>query len=184
MTRIWMAALALLAAGLVAAEDPAVQAQKDRDGRAMRDEVDEVVDAYLLMKVQERVGLTDEQFAKLVPLIKRQQRERRDLDSRRFHALREMRRLFAKGEATDERIGSLLRDLKAAEVELPETIRRNAEAIDAVLTPVQQAKYRLLNAEVERHLHDLRWQARERRHGGGRGAGEPGLHRHDADPRP
>ncbi len=191
MRCLWIALLAFAAAGLVAADSSAAPAAKATDqkitapnGQALRDEVGEVIDAYLLMKVQERVGLTDEQFAKLVPLIKRQQDDRRRLEGQRFRALREMRRLFAQGEATDERIVALLNDVKQVEAELPTTLRRDAEAIDALLTPVQQAKYRVLNAEVEHHLHELRWQARERRHGQGPDAGGPGPRRRGPDPRP
>ncbi len=191
MRCLWIAVLVCSTAGLVAAETsaappPKVTAQKvtDPNGQALRDEVGEVIDAYLLMKVQDRLGLTDEQFAKLVPLIKRQQDDRRKLEGQRFRALREMRQLFAQGGATDERIVALLNEVKQVEADLPTTLRRNAEAIVALLTPVQQAKYRLLNAEVEHHLRELRWQARDRRHGQGPDAGGPGPHRRGVDPRP
>jgi Spy/CpxP family protein refolding chaperone len=185
MSRIWMAAPALLAcAALAPAEDAKPPASQSGDERTLREDVNEVVDALLVMKVQERIGLSDEQFSKLVPLIKKQQRERREVESRRFHALGEMRRLFASGTATESRVVELLRDLKAAEADLPVVLRRNMDAIDALLTPLQQAKYRILDAEVGRHVRELRWRARERRHGMGPGGDRPGPSWNDADPHP
>jgi Spy/CpxP family protein refolding chaperone len=171
MTRTGMvAAVAVLVAAVAgAAEQGPAGGTRGGDERALRDEVYEVVDAYILMKAQERLGLTDEQFAKLVPLIRKQKADRRDYDRRRYRALGEMRRLFMKGEATEDRIAELLRETKAVEAELPAAMARNQEAIDAVLSPVQQAKYRVLDAEVDRRLHDLRQRAHERRreHGAG-----------------
>jgi hypothetical protein len=45
--------------------------------------------------------------------------------------------------------------VKAVEAEQPEIVRKDMEAIDAVLTPVQQAKFRLLEGEVERKIRAL-----------------------------
>ena len=49
-------------------------------------------------------------------------------------------------------MAELLREVKAAEAEEAATMRRDLDAIDAVLTPVQQAKYRVLEVEVERKI--------------------------------
>ena len=48
----------------------------------------------------------------------------------------------------------LLKEVKAVESTQHETIRRDMDAIDQVLTPVQQAKFRLLEGEVERKIRD------------------------------
>lgn len=177
-----MLAAAVMAASAAGAsgEGPAAAAPAG-DAQALRDEVHEVVDTYILMKAQERLGLTDEQFAKLVPLIRQQKNDRREFDRRRFSALGEMRRLFKKGEATEARVAELLRELKAVESEMPAAMARDQAAIDAVLSPVQQAKYRLLDAEVGRRLHDLRQRAHDRRE---RGAGRMAPPRPEATPGP
>ena len=192
-TGVVATALVLVAAVAGASEQrPAGGASEQRpaggatggDERALRDEVYEVVDAYILMKAQERLGLTDEQFAKLVPLIRKQKTDRRDYERRRFRALGEMRQLFMKGEATEDRITELLREMKAVEAEMPAALARNQEAIDAVLSPVQQAKYRMLDAEVDRRLHELRQRAHERRRERGWGPDRTGSPRPEAAPGP
>lgn len=162
--------LVLWAALLVWARDAGAGGAEAR-GRSLRDEVHEMVDAYVVMQVQERLDLTDEQLTRLLPLVRRQQKERRELEHRRHHALVEMRRLLESGTAREERIVELLREIQLVEVELPATLKRNQDAIDGLLSNVQQAKYRLLQAEVDYRLRELRRRVRDRsRHGSGAGA--------------
>jgi Spy/CpxP family protein refolding chaperone len=156
--------VALLATSAVAfTQEPAAGDARARPGRGLRDEVYEMLDAYLVMKVQERLDLTNEQLIKFMPLIRKQQFERRGMEHKRFRLLMDMRELLASGSAREERIVALLRDVKTVEAELPVIARRNMDAIDAVLTPVQQAKYRLLEVEIDRRLRELRHSAHERR---------------------
>jgi Spy/CpxP family protein refolding chaperone len=129
-----------------------------------RDEAFKMVDAYIVSNLQESVGISDEQFARILPLVKRLQNDRRDLAQRRGRALSEMRRALESGSATEARVLELLKDVKAVESSQHETIRRDMDAIDQVLTPVQQAKFRVLEGEVERKIRalmeDLRGGAR------------------------
>jgi Spy/CpxP family protein refolding chaperone len=151
-----------LAAPALAQEQQGAGSRGD-DTQALRDEVNEVVDAYLLMKVQERLDLTDEQMLKALPLIRKHHQMRRDLEHRRFHLLRELHQLLSSGGATEERVVPLLRELKGIEVDLPLKTRQNVDAIDALLTPIQQAKYRLLEAAIDRRLRELRHRAGQHR---------------------
>lgn len=114
-----------------------------------------MVEAYIVSNLQESLDLSDDQFAKILPHVKRLQKDRRDLAQRRGQALAEMRRMLESGAATEARVAELLRDVKAVEAEQPETIRKDMDAIDAVLTPVQQGKFRLLEGEVERKIRAL-----------------------------
>jgi hypothetical protein len=164
MSRVASIALVLLASAAAAsAQDAPGIGARAGSGQVLRDEVNEMVDAYLLMKVQERLALTDEQMLKVMPLIRRYHSERRDLEYRRFRLLMEMREALASGSAKEDRLVALLRDLKTVEADLQSTVRRNMDAVDAALTPLQQVKYRLLEAEIDRHLRELRRRARERR---------------------
>jgi Spy/CpxP family protein refolding chaperone len=87
--------------------------------------------------------------------VKRLQNDRRELAQRRGRALGEMRRVLESGTATEARVLDLLKDVKEVESTQHETIRRDMDAIDQVLTPVQQAKFRLLEGEVERKIRAL-----------------------------
>jgi Spy/CpxP family protein refolding chaperone len=155
----------LLGAALLAASHAFAQAPQGPgplgppEGRP-REEVFKMVDAYILSNLQESLGLSDEQFVRLLPLVKRLQTDRRSFAQRRQRALQELRRVMQTGTATDARVGELLKELKAAEAEEPVTIRKDSDAIDGALTPLQQAKYRLLEVEVDRRLRELMNQVR------------------------
>lgn len=146
-----------LSAGAVLAQNPQ---------RRPRDEAFKMVEAYVVSNLQESLGLTDEQFTKLLPHVKRLQRDRRDLAQRRGTALAEMRRMLGSGAATEARVAELLKEVKAVEAEQPDVLRRDLEAIDSVLTPIQQAKFRLLEGEVERKIRALMNDLRPANRGG------------------
>jgi Spy/CpxP family protein refolding chaperone len=152
-------ALAVGASGgpVFAQEEP--PAGSDRPGR---EEAFRMVDAYVVSNLQESLGLTDEQFAKAIPLVKKVQTERRQYYLERTRTLREMRRLLRRGGATEAQVVDLLKQLKALDVDGPERTRENLAALDAVLTPVQQAKYRVLETEVEQRMRELMNRVRPR----------------------
>jgi len=134
--------------------------------RPARTEAFKMVDAYVMSNLQESLGLTDDQFAKAVPLVKKLQTERREYLLERTRKVREMRRLLRQGGASEAQVVELLREVKALDAEGPAATRRNVEALDAVLTPVQQAKFRVLELEVEQRMRELVRRAGPR--GGGR----------------
>jgi Spy/CpxP family protein refolding chaperone len=119
-----------------------------------------MIDAYLVSNLQESLGLTDDQFVKLLPLVKRLQTDRRSFQQRRMQALRDLRQLLRSGTATESRIEALLGEVKAVEAEEPSAIKKHLDAIDATLDPVQQAKYRVLEVEVEQKLRQILAEAR------------------------
>jgi Spy/CpxP family protein refolding chaperone len=124
------------------------------------DEVAKMIDAYIVSNLQESLGLTDEQFVRLLPLVKRLQSERRASMQGRGRALRELRQLLESGTATEAHVAEQLREVKREEIEGPERVRKTTEGIDAALTPLQQAKFRVLEADVERRIRQIIGQAR------------------------
>jgi Spy/CpxP family protein refolding chaperone len=138
-----------------------------------RDEAFKMIDAYIVSNLQESLDLTDDQFVKVLPLVKRLQTDRRAVLQRRQQALMDLRRLLASGDATEVRVKELLAQVKAAEADEPGILRKDRDAIDAVLSPVQQAKFRVLEVEVEHKIRELMTQIRtqRRKEGQGRPAG-------------
>ena len=151
----------LICAGVVWAA--AVSAAAQPANRPPRDEAFKMIDAYVVSNLQESLGLNDEQFAKAVPLVSRLQKDRRELARRRMEALQEMRRLLGSGNATEAKVVEALKAVRAAEAEERAGVQRDLEALEAVLTPVQQAKYRLLEIEVDRKIRELMAQLRGQR---------------------
>ncbi len=161
MTQVFRIAVLLALVG-VAAPGGAQQAREPR-----REELFKMIDAYVVSNLQESLGLSDAQFVKVLPLLKKLQEDRRSFVLRRAQTLGEMRRLLESGNATDARIAALMKDLKTLEAEEPGVQQRNAEALDTELTTVQQAKLRLLESRVEQRLRDI--VNRVRGDGGARG---------------
>ena len=146
-----------------------------------REEAFRMIDAYFLSNLQESLGLTDEQFVRLLPMVKRLQSDRREYAQRRQRALQEMRKLLQSGGATPGRVEELLREVKTVETEQPPALRRDLDAIDAVLSPLQQAKYRILELEVERKIREIMMQMRGQARPPGRGRPRSGS---EPSPRP
>ena len=157
----------LLACGAVASVARAQEERAPGPDRPARTEAFKMVDAYVISNLQESLGLSDEQFAKAVPLVQKLQTERREYLVGRTRKIREMRRLLHEGGASEARVLDLLRQVKALDAEGPAATRRNLEAVDAVLTPIQQAKFRVLELEVEQRMRELVRRAGPRP--GGRG---------------
>jgi hypothetical protein len=138
---------------------------QEEGGRVEREEAFRMVDAYVVSHLQESLGLSDEQFAKAVPLVSKLQRERREYLMGRVRLMREMRRLLREGGSVEVQVLERLEELKKLETDGPERIRRHLEALDAMLTPLQQSKYRVLEAEVEQRMRALASRARAARPG-------------------
>ena len=130
--------------------------------RAARDEAFKMVDAYLVSNLQESLGLDDAQFAKAIPLVKRLQGERRSYFVERTRTVRELRRLLRQGGASEAEVLDLLRQLKTLDAEGPARTRKNLDALDALLTPIQQAKFRVLEMDVEQRMRELMNRAHPR----------------------
>ena len=143
----------------------AQEANQRPAGAGRRDEAFKMVDAYIVSQLEESLGLTNDQFVKALPLVKRLQADRREYFLGRSQLLREMRRLLKSGSATEPEVVGKLKELKTLDADGPERARSGLAALDAVLTPIQQAKYRVLEVEVEQRLRELMSRAREARPG-------------------
>ena len=175
MTRALAAVVFLASTAAAAAQDGRPEGQ---GSRRPREEISRMVDQYVAEQLQERLGLSDDQRDRVLPLVRTLHADRRRFAERRVRALHQMRRMIKAGTPSEARAAALLQELKAAEVEEPAAIRADREAIDAVLTPVQQVQFRILEAEIEHRLRRamarVRGDRRER----------PGGMRRDASPRP
>jgi hypothetical protein len=119
-----------------------------------------MVDAYIVANIQESLGLSDQQYAEVIPLVKKLQTERRDYFESRWRAQRELRHLLRSGGATETQVETALGKLKQIEADGPEKVRRALDSLDGALTPVQQAKYRVFELDVEQRLRELMRRAR------------------------
>lgn len=156
-----------MALAVVAAPHARAQEEMPGAGRA-REELIKMVDAYVISNLQENLALSDEQFVKLLPLVKKWQGSRRAFQQRRATTLSEMRRLFESGTATEPRLAELLRQLKQGENEEIAAVRRDLDALDAQLTVAQQAQLRLFEQRVQQRLREIVERQRQQGGAGGR----------------
>jgi Spy/CpxP family protein refolding chaperone len=131
--------------------------------QAQKDEAFRMVDAYIVANIQESLGLDDDTYAKLIPVVTKLQKVRREFWEERARMQRRMRHLLQSGTATEAQVEELLKSMKALEVEGPERVRQQMDELDALLTPLQQAKYRVFEADVEHRLRELLRQGRRER---------------------
>ncbi len=136
--------------------------------RPPREEMFKMVDAYIVSNLQESLALTDEQFVKILPFVKRAQTDRRTFAQRRAMSMAEMGRLLQSGTATEPRIAEILKELKQREVADAAAQLKNLEAIDSQLSVVQQAKLRILMVRVEQNIRELIGRGRPQQGAGSR----------------
>jgi membrane-bound lytic murein transglycosylase len=154
-----IAALTLFAGAAAAQENPR---ESPRRGRP-REEIFRMVDEYVAANLQEKLGLTDDQLGRALPLVRRLHADRRRFAERRMRALHQMKKMSRAGAINDARAAELLQSLKAAESEEAPAVRAGQDALDAVLTPAQQLKYRILETEIEHRLRELMARVRAQR---------------------
>jgi hypothetical protein len=163
----------LLAAALVLAAGAAFAQEDEAPRPRPREEVFRIIDGYIADNLQAKLGLGDEQLARALPLVRRLSAERRRFAERKIRALHQMRRMVRSGSVNDARAAELLQELRAAEAEEAAAVRAGQDALDAALTPAQQVRYRVLEAQVEHRLRELMARVRDQRRGG------PGRRRGD-----
>jgi hypothetical protein len=163
---LWLAAV-LLAVGIGTAE---AQRQTPPRGRAAGEaaglspaEVVNMLDAYALVQAQDTLRLGDQQYGEFVARLKRLQQVRRRNLQQRATILQELRRLAGNqgGEADETAIRDRLKALGEHDDRAAREIRQAYQSLDEVLDPRQQARFRLLEEQLERRKIDLLQRARQ-----------------------
>lgn len=165
-------AIVLAAALMVPAVAAAAPAQdaRGRGGRAAAGQeglapgqILNMLDAWAIVQAQDALQLGDDQYGEFVARLKRlQQTRRRNLQARNT-ILQELRRLTApqapQGDegALRDRLHALADHDDRAAAEM----RKAYEELDRVLTPRQQARFRLFEEALERRKIDLLQRARQ-----------------------
>ena len=161
--------LILLAASGVnihAAQQARERDRPARPERPNRDEVEGMMEAYILSKLQDSLDLTDEQFGRMVVAQKKLQDTRREYRRSRSGVLRRLRQTLHREEAPDEEIERLLSELETLRDGFYEDEKARYADIDAILDVRQRARYRILEVEIQRRLQQLMRRVRgERRQG-------------------
>jgi Spy/CpxP family protein refolding chaperone len=154
---------AILALLLVLGTAPPVALPQEEEGRPSADELSGMVDAYVLSKLQDALGLSDEQFGRMVVAQKKLQDARRSHRRERMEVLRQMRQSLRRDDAGEEELLPLLTRHEELRDRFAQEEKERYRDIDAILDVRQRARYRILEAEIERRLQQLIRQSGERR---------------------
>lgn len=130
-------------------------AAQERGVGANREEVEGMMDAYILSKLQESLDLTDEQFGRMVVAQKKLQDTRREYRRARMSVLRRLRQALRRDDAEDSELEPLLGELESLKGGFIVNEKARYADIDAILDIRQRARYRILETEIQRRLQQL-----------------------------
>lgn len=166
---ITAALVAVLACGLT----PAVYAQGARAGQqgtapveaagVTPAEIQQMFDAYFLVQAQEVLQLRDEQYPPFLTRLRALQAIRRRAENQRRQNINQLRRLIQPGEGRFDEgmVKERLKALNDLETTLAADARRAQDSLDEVLDVRQQARFRILEQEMERRKVELVMRTRQ-----------------------
>jgi Spy/CpxP family protein refolding chaperone len=113
-----------------------------------------------ILDAEKFVVLTPEQYPVFVQKLKRVQDARKQLSQRRNRAMNELRGLVnpnpATGKTVDEAaIQAKLKELDTVENDGHDAIEKALDELDQLLSPLQQARFRILEDNTERKKIDF-----------------------------
>ncbi len=149
-------ALAVPAAVTAQTAPPAVPPEEAPDLRP--GEVQGLFDAYVLVQVQDSIGLGEPEYTRLLPRLRFLQQVRRRTLQERLRMINELRKLTdpklpqpTEDAILKERLGAF----QEFESRSAADLRRAYDGVDEVLTPFQRARFRVFEENVERRKLQL-----------------------------
>jgi Spy/CpxP family protein refolding chaperone len=158
-------AVCLSAGGSSAQQDPVRRGGRagGGNGQAVTPvELERWFDSYVLIQAQDALKVTDAQFPRFLQRLKALQATRRQHAVARRQVLNAIGRLVNATPADEPAIREQLKALRDLDAKAGEEMRRAYDALDEILDPVQQARFRLFEEAVERRKIELLMKARER----------------------
>jgi hypothetical protein len=164
------AVLVSLAASTVQAQNaragqrPAQRGAAPVEGRGVTPaEIQQMFDAYFLVQAQEALKLRDDQYPPFLTRLRALQAIRRRAEGQRRQAVNQLRRLLQPGEGQMDEGGirERLKTLNDLETTVAAEVRRAQDSLDEVLDLRQQARFRVLEEEMERRKVELVMRTRQ-----------------------
>jgi hypothetical protein len=165
----------ILPSSALSQDPPAVRPPQPQGGRPNAPggltpmQVQDIVDGWALVEGEQWLQLSDDQRPNFVSRYRMLQRMRRLMHQNRMRLMRELQPIIqATGPQRDEAILEKLRLLDEANVTGLQEVRKAQMDLDAVLTPLQRARFRVFEERLETRKLQLLGLA-----GRGRGAAPP-----------
>jgi hypothetical protein len=128
-------------------------------------EIQRMLDGYMLIQAQDVLQLSDEQFPRFLTRVRAWQDTRRRSQGERQRMLQELRRMTAAraGTVDEATIRERLKALDDLESRAGSEVHQQRIAIDQVLNPYQQARFRIFEETMEQRKIELLMRARQGR---------------------
>jgi hypothetical protein len=127
-------------------------------------QVHQLFDAMLAMQAQNALSLDDQQYAQFLTRLKPLQEARRRHQQERLRLINELQRLTNPRNPQpppDADLKQRLTALQELESRAAGELRRAYATVDEVLSPLQQARFRVLEEQIERRKLELVGRARQ-----------------------
>ena len=125
-------------------------------------EIQKLFDAYLVMEAQQALGLTDQQYPQFLARLRTLQDTRRRNQQQRMQLMNQLQRL-TNPRAAERGDEAAIKERLAALQDLGNAVemRKAYAALDEVLDVRQQARFRVLEEQIERRKIELLMRARQ-----------------------
>jgi hypothetical protein len=125
-------------------------------------QLSELFDAMLVMQAQNALSLNEQQYGQFLSRLRVLQQSRRKNQQERGRIINELQKMTnpRNPQAPEADVKVRLTDLQELEARMAAELRRAYNGIDEVLTPVQQARFRVLEENIERRKLELIARAR------------------------
>jgi Spy/CpxP family protein refolding chaperone len=113
---------------------------------------DNISTLYLIRMVQV-LDLTEEQSAKIIPMVNREEKEKREMNRKIGLLMRELRTTLRQQDGNDKELSHIMDEMKNLRMQVKSREEELQEFMEGTLTVPQQAKYLIF---VQDFLKDLR----------------------------
>lgn len=159
------AILILCAASALAQQPPGPDIPPD--GGMTPAEIQKLFDAYIVVEAQRALELGDAQYPQFIARLRMLQDTRRRTTQERIRLMGQLQRLTAPRvkpmEGYESTLEGLLKQLQELEARTAAEMRKAYNELDQVLDIRQQARFRVLEEQIERRKIELLMRARQQR---------------------
>lgn len=126
-------------------------------------EIQQMFDAYFLVQAQEALQLRDDQYPQFLTRLRALQAIRRRAENQRRQNVNQIRRMLqaADGRVDENALKDRLKALHDLETSGAAEVRQARDSVDEVLDVRQQARFRVLEEEMERRQMELVMRTRQ-----------------------
>lgn len=158
--QIWFAAVWLALGAATWSEAQSRDGFPQMRGDMTPSEVQQLFDAFELVRAEEMLDLSTKQFPEFVVRLKARQEGRREAQRERQSMLRELVRLVGDADTEDALLEKRLEALSTHERETVENQAAALRDIDSILDTRQRVRFRMFNQAMERRRLELLMRAR------------------------